>query len=94
MQRSLRRLLLPAGILYLVGGLEGMEVLRQRRHGITRSLVTSRSDLDPASVRLRALTWWAAWSLPAWVLPSGDGLSAHWASSSWAMCWFSPARPA
>jgi protein-S-isoprenylcysteine O-methyltransferase Ste14 len=37
-----------------------MEVLRQRRHGITRSLVTSSSDLDPASVRLLALTWWPA----------------------------------
>ena len=55
-----RRLLLPAGMLYLVGALEGVEVLRQRRRGLTRSLVTSSSDRDPASVRLLALTWWPA----------------------------------
>jgi protein-S-isoprenylcysteine O-methyltransferase len=55
-----RRLLLLAGMLYLVGTLEGVEVLRQRRRGLTRSLVTSSSDRDPASVRLLALTWWPA----------------------------------
>ncbi len=47
-------------MLYLIGVLEGVEVLRQRRRGTKRSLVTSSSDRDPASVRLLALTWWPA----------------------------------
>jgi protein-S-isoprenylcysteine O-methyltransferase Ste14 len=47
-------------MLELVGVLEGVEVLRQRRRGASRSLVTSGSDRDPASVRLLALTWWPA----------------------------------
>jgi protein-S-isoprenylcysteine O-methyltransferase len=47
-------------MLELAGILEGVEVLRQRRRGINRSLVTSGSDRDPASVRLLALTWWPA----------------------------------
>ena len=59
-QSVLRRLVLPAGMLYLVGLIEGVEVLRQRRRGTGRSLVTSASDRDPASVRLLALTWWPA----------------------------------
>ena len=55
-----RRLLLPAAMLELVGVLEGVEVVRQRRRGTNRSLLASRSDRDPASVRLLALTWWPA----------------------------------
>jgi protein-S-isoprenylcysteine O-methyltransferase Ste14 len=58
-------------MLYLVGVLEGVEMLRQRRRGINRSLVTSSSDRDPASVRLLALTWWpagiAALAAAAWL---------------------------
>ncbi|MGA2826810.1 MAG: isoprenylcysteine carboxylmethyltransferase family protein [Streptosporangiaceae bacterium] len=45
---------------YLAGVLEGAEVLRQRRRGTSRSLVTSGSDRDPASVWLLTLTWWPA----------------------------------
>jgi protein-S-isoprenylcysteine O-methyltransferase Ste14 len=56
----MRRLLLPTGMLCLVGVLEAVEVLRQRRHRVDRSFVTSSSDRDPASVRLLALTWWPA----------------------------------
>jgi protein-S-isoprenylcysteine O-methyltransferase Ste14 len=44
----------------LIGVLEGVEILRQRRRGSNRSLVSSESDLDPASTRLLALTWWPA----------------------------------
>lgn len=54
------RLLLPAVMLNLVGILEAVEVLRQRRRGTGRSLVTSRFDRDPSSVRLLAITWWPA----------------------------------
>lgn len=79
-QRPLRRLLLPAAMLELAGLLEGVEVLRQRRQGVSRSLVTSRSDRDPASVRLLALTWWpagiAALAEAAW-LPRLD-ISQKW----------------
>jgi hypothetical protein len=57
MTRSLRRLLVPAGMWYLAGVLEGVEVLRQRRR-TGRSLVTSAADRDPASVRL--LKWSAS----------------------------------
>jgi len=57
---SLRRLAVPATLLELTGVLEGVEVLRQRRHGTGRSLVTSGSDRDLTSVRLLALTWWPA----------------------------------
>jgi protein-S-isoprenylcysteine O-methyltransferase Ste14 len=60
MSRSLRRLALPAGLLELAGMLEAGEIVRQRRRGAGRSLVTSGADLDPASVRLLALTWWPA----------------------------------
>lgn len=60
MWRRMRRLLPPAGMLYLVGLLEGAEIVRQRHRSVDRSLVASRSDLDPASVRLLALTWWPA----------------------------------
>jgi protein-S-isoprenylcysteine O-methyltransferase Ste14 len=56
----LRDLAVPAGLLELIGGLEGIEILRQRRHGSNRSLVSADSDLDPASTRLLALTWWPA----------------------------------
>ena len=58
--RSLRHLAVPAGLLELAGILEFAEVVRQRRRGTDRSLVTSSADLDPASVRLLALTWWPA----------------------------------
>jgi protein-S-isoprenylcysteine O-methyltransferase Ste14 len=58
--RSLRRLLPPAAMLELVGLLEGVEVVRQRRRGTDRSLVTSSADRDPASVWLLTLTWWPA----------------------------------
>jgi hypothetical protein len=47
-------------MLELAGLLEGVEVVRQRRCGTDRSLVTSSADRDPASVRLLALTWWPA----------------------------------
>jgi protein-S-isoprenylcysteine O-methyltransferase Ste14 len=47
-------------LLEVIGALEGVEILRQRRHGSNRSLVSSDSDLDPASTRLLALTWWPA----------------------------------
>jgi protein-S-isoprenylcysteine O-methyltransferase Ste14 len=56
----LRDLAVPAALLEVIGGLEGVEILRQRRHGSSRSLVSSESDLDPASTRLLALTWWPA----------------------------------
>jgi Isoprenylcysteine carboxyl methyltransferase (ICMT) family len=79
-QSPLRRLLLPAGLLELTGLLEGAEVVRQRRRGTSRSLVTSGSDRDPASVRLLALTWWpvgiAALAAAAW-LPRLD-VSEKW----------------
>jgi protein-S-isoprenylcysteine O-methyltransferase Ste14 len=44
----------------VIGALEGAEIVRQRRNGSNRSLVSSESDLDPASTRLLALTWWPA----------------------------------
>ncbi len=47
-------------MLYLVGVLEGVEVLRQRRRETKRSLVRSGSDRDPASCLLVTLTWWPA----------------------------------
>ncbi|MGP8162134.1 MAG: methyltransferase family protein [Candidatus Dormibacteria bacterium] len=47
-------------MLYLVGVLEGVEIVRQRRRGLARSVVTSSADRDPASTRLLALTWWPA----------------------------------
>jgi protein-S-isoprenylcysteine O-methyltransferase Ste14 len=56
----LRDLAVPAALLELIGVLEGLEIVRQRRHGSNRSLVSSESDLDPASTRLLALTWWPA----------------------------------
>jgi protein-S-isoprenylcysteine O-methyltransferase Ste14 len=75
MARRMRRLLLPTGMLELVGVLEGVEVLRQRRRRTNRSLLSSSSDRDPASVRLLALTWWpagiAALAAAAW-LPQLD----------------------
>lgn len=55
-----RRLLLSAGLLELVGFLEGLEILRQRRRGSRRSLVTSSADRDPASLWLLTFTWWPA----------------------------------
>jgi protein-S-isoprenylcysteine O-methyltransferase Ste14 len=58
--QSSRRLLPLVGMLCLVGVLEGLEVLRQRRRGIMRSLVKSSSDRDPASCLLLTLTWWPA----------------------------------
>lgn len=80
MSRSLRRLALPASLLELVGLLEAREIARQRRHGIDRSLLTSGADLDPASVRLLALTWW-----PAGVaaLVAAAGLPQAGASQRW-----------
>lgn len=56
----LRDIAVPAGLLELIGVLEGVEIVRQRRHGSNRSLVSSQSDLDPVSTRLLALTWWPA----------------------------------
>jgi protein-S-isoprenylcysteine O-methyltransferase Ste14 len=56
----LRDLAVPAGLLEAIGALEGAEILRQRRHGSNRSLVSAEADLDPASTRLLALTWWPA----------------------------------
>jgi protein-S-isoprenylcysteine O-methyltransferase Ste14 len=57
---TLRRLLVPAVMLELAGLVEGVEVVRQRRRGSVRSLVSCAADRDPASVRLLALTWWPA----------------------------------
>jgi protein-S-isoprenylcysteine O-methyltransferase Ste14 len=56
----LRDLAVPACLLELIGALEGVEIVRQRRRGSKRSLVSSETDLDPASTRLLALTWWPA----------------------------------
>jgi protein-S-isoprenylcysteine O-methyltransferase Ste14 len=56
----MRDLAVPAGLLEVIGALEGVEIMRQRRQGSNRSLVSSDSDLDPASTRLLALTWWPA----------------------------------
>jgi len=80
MSRRLRRLLVPAGMLYLVGALEGAEILRQRRRGVDRSLVASSTDLDPASVRLLALTWWPAGilALGAAAAAPGPGAGRRW----------------
>jgi protein-S-isoprenylcysteine O-methyltransferase Ste14 len=72
----LRELAAPAGLLELIGVLEAVEGLRQRRRGSARSVVTSESDLDPASVRLLALTWWPAGVAAlaaAWLLPDEHG---------------------
>lgn len=58
--RGGRQVLVPAGLLHLAGGLEAVEIMRQRRRGTGRSLVRSSADLDPTSTRLLALTWWPA----------------------------------
>jgi protein-S-isoprenylcysteine O-methyltransferase Ste14 len=85
MPPSPQRLLLPAAMLELAGALEAAEVLRQRRRGTSRSLVTSSADRDPASVRLLALTWWpagiAALAEAAW-LPRLD-TGPKWARPCW-----------
>jgi protein-S-isoprenylcysteine O-methyltransferase Ste14 len=57
--RSLRRLLLSAGIWYLVGALEGVEALRQGRREIDRTPATSAAHSDLLA-RLVALPWWPA----------------------------------
>lgn len=71
MASDARRLLPLAGMLYLVGVLEGVEVLRQRCRGTERSLVTSSAERHPASCRLLAVTWWpagiAALAAAAWL---------------------------
>ncbi len=81
MRESLRRLLIPAAMLELAGTLEGAEIARQRRRGIDRSVLSSGSDRDPASVRLLALTWWpagiAALAEAAWLPRAGP--SPKWA---------------
>jgi protein-S-isoprenylcysteine O-methyltransferase len=81
MPASLRRLLIPAGTWYLAGVLEGVEVLRQRRRGASRAVVTSDGDRDPASVQLLALTWWpaglAALAEAAWLPGLGTGRRWH-----------------
>jgi len=73
MPAIVKRLLPLVGLLYLIGGLEGIEVARQRRRlnraasGLA-SAETDRdpgpasapTDRDPASYRLLALTWWPA----------------------------------
>ncbi len=56
----LHDVVVPAALLEVIGALEGVEILRQRRRGSNRSLVSSESDLDPASTRLLALMWWPA----------------------------------
>jgi protein-S-isoprenylcysteine O-methyltransferase len=84
MRQNARRLLLPAGMLHLVGVLEAVEILRQRRRGLQRSLVASGSDRDPASTRMLALTWWPAGILglaAAAGLP-GAGLPRRWRRGS------------
>jgi protein-S-isoprenylcysteine O-methyltransferase Ste14 len=59
-RRARARLAGAMGALLLIGGLEGVEVFRQRRRGVIRSLVTSNKDRDPVSCRLLTLTWWPA----------------------------------
>lgn len=81
MSRRLRHLALPASLLELAGILEVAEVVRQRRRGTDRSLVTSSVDRDPASVRLLALTWWPA-GLAA--LAAAAGLPRLQAGQRWA----------
>ena len=71
-------------MLYLVGVLEAVEIVRQRRRGLARSVVTSGADRDPASTRLIALTWWpagiAALGMAAAMprLEAGRGRSRRW----------------
>lgn len=81
MSRSLRRLALPAGLLELAGILEVAEVVRQRRRGADRSLVTSSADRDPASVQLLALTWWPA-GLAALAAAAGLQADQRWTKHS------------
>ncbi|MBV9449128.1 MAG: isoprenylcysteine carboxylmethyltransferase family protein [Streptosporangiaceae bacterium] len=85
MTPSVRRLLLPAGMWYLAGTLEGVEALRQRRRsGAGRSRLASPADRDPASLRLLTLTWWPAGAVAlaeAAVLPrlsAGRKWDRHW----------------
>lgn len=72
-----RRLLIPAGMLYLIGIMEGIEVLRQRRRGARRSLVSSTADRDPRSVKLLALTWWPAGETALVAAAALPGLAAR-----------------
>jgi protein-S-isoprenylcysteine O-methyltransferase Ste14 len=81
---TLRRLLVPVVLLELAGLLEGVEVVRQRRRGSGRSLVTSGADRDPASVRLLALTWWPAGTAALAVAAAVPGLGA---GRRRARCW-------
>jgi len=84
--------LLPlVGLLYLIGILEGLEVIRQRRRRAERAPAATEADRDPASYRLLALSWpaglvalAAAACLPGfsvghgwrrWCLLSGIGLT-------------------
>jgi len=74
---TLRRLVVPAAMLELAGILEGADLVRQLRRGVNRRLVTSSSDLDPASTQLIALTWWpagvVALAAAAWLPRLGAG---------------------
>jgi protein-S-isoprenylcysteine O-methyltransferase Ste14 len=63
-------------MLELAGILKDAEIVRQRRRGDRRSLVTSGSDRDPASVRRLALTWWPA-GIAALVLVPLIGITAR-----------------
>lgn len=82
-----RRLLITDGLLTLVGLLEAVEILRQRRRGVVRGVVASTADRDPGSVRTLALTWWpageaallAAAALPGLALRGAWSRRALWA---------------
>ena len=47
-------------LLYAAGILEAVDLVRQQRRGVRRSLVSSPADRDPRSTWLLVLTWWPA----------------------------------
>jgi len=59
-RQRVRLLALPLVLLYAAGILEAVDLVRQRRRGVRRSLVTSPADRDPRSTWLLVLTWWPA----------------------------------
>jgi len=59
-RQRVRSLALPVALLYTAGILEAVDLRRQRRRGVERSLVSSAADRDPRSTWLLVLTWWPA----------------------------------
>jgi len=57
---KLGQLAVPAAALYVIGTLEVIEGIRQRRRGVRRALVVSEGDRDPTSTWLLTFTWWPA----------------------------------